>query len=148
MTRQTFEAAQRGGYLVLKNEEGKHIYSKFLAYDPEHLAFDEKKPAVNLDVVVREHDGSFTEYPNTWQGGAIVLSYFMGSKSGKVKPKEVGFESISKVQVLAPQPGRKYGSVALNAPSDREANDALYAYVDAREAKVAELAAGDSDPWN
>lgn len=148
MTRQTFEQAQRGNFLVLKEHDGKHVYTKYLAYDPEHLAFDEKKPAVCLDVVVREEDGSFTEYPKSWQGGAIVLSYFLGSKSGKVKPKEVGFESISKVNVLPPQPGRKYGSVALNSPTDREANDALYDYVDSREAKVAELSDAAENPWD
>jgi len=149
---ESFEDSQRGGFFRFDQNEGKHVFVEFLAYEAEYETqrFG-KQPSVNVNLVALEEDGRFTEYNNQWIRGAAIVAFFMGSKSGTIKPKDRGWAGVVKINHLPPRPGSDRGSWAFASPSRDEYNK-LVQYVSEREnavdKAVEEAAASGSDPWD
>lgn len=144
---ESFEETTRGSFFKFSDNDGKHVFITYHRYDPEHDTKKYgKKPAVNVDLVVLESSGAFTEYNDQWIVGAAALAFFIGSKNGKLQPKDYGWQGVQKIKHLPPKDGNEKGSWAFTMPS-RDGYDALVAYVTEREEKVEELARSNDLPW-
>src|SRR4051812_12358047 len=118
---ESFEDSQRGGFIDLKNYKDHHLFLTYKAYNAEFETKKYgKKPSVNVDVVALEDDGSFTEYANQWLLGGALNAFFIGSKSGKIKPKDIGWQGVVKLVRLPPTPDNDKGSWAFASPSRNE----------------------------
>lgn len=143
-----FSETQRGGFFQPKNNKNKTVFLEYKGFDEKHPGYQGREtPMVNLNIVVLEDDGSFTEYNNQWVKGAVIITLFKGSKSGKIKEKAIGWCSIRKVVQLPANQGQENGAWAFNG-TDQESFDKVKKYIADRDQAVSAATESGSLPWD